>query len=284
MSNLLRLAARVSAAALLSALAMHAGAAEPVTRVRLYAIECGRIDVKDMAVFSDTGEYDGKHGTLAASCYVIRHPKGTLLWDTGLPDKIAENKDGVDAGGFKLMVATPLTKQLERIGLKPDDITYVAFSHFHFDHTGNANAFMQSTWIVNRAELAWAQSTPTPFAVDPSTITGVKTAKTKMIDGDDDVFGDGSVRILRAPGHTPGHQVLVVKLEKSGVVVLSGDLYHTLDNRKYGRVPTFNVDRADTLASISRVEQIVKNTHARFVVQHDLKSMGSLPTFPGYRE
>ncbi|HKB49140.1 MAG TPA: hypothetical protein VKC57_15650 [Ktedonobacterales bacterium] len=66
------------------------------------SIECGRIDVKDLGAFADTGEYDGHSGALTVSCYLIRHPKGTLLWDTGLSDKLAENKAGVDIGGFKL--------------------------------------------------------------------------------------------------------------------------------------------------------------------------------------
>jgi glyoxylase-like metal-dependent hydrolase (beta-lactamase superfamily II) len=161
-------------------------------------------------------------------------------------------------------------------------MTYVAFSHFHFDHTGNANLFGAPTWIINSAELAWALGTPTPFAVDPSTFSTYKTAKTQMIAGDHDVFGDGKVKILKAPGHTPGHQVLEIKLRKSGTVILSGDLYHTRDNRKYRRVPTFNFERADTLASIDRVETIVKNTKARVIVQHDLADFKALPKFPAY--
>jgi len=103
-----------------------------------------------------------------------------------------------------------------------------------------------------------------------------------MIDADDDVFGDGSVRILKAPGHTPGHQVLELKLAKAGVVILSGDLYHSEDNRKFKRVPTINVERADTLASIDRIEKIVHNTHARFVIQHDPRDFAALPKFPAY--
>jgi len=275
----------VFASSLLLALAPGALRAEsPVSTVRLYAIECGHMDVLDMGVFADTGEYDGKSGPLAVTCYLIRHPMGTLLWDTGLSDKLAENKDGGGVGPFKLSVKTPLIDQLKTIGVTPADVTYLAFSHFHFDHTGNANAFAASTWIVNKAELAWAESTPTPFGVDPSAWSAVKTATTRLIDGDHDVFGDGSVRILRAPGHTPGHAVLAVRLKKSGVVILSGDLYHLEANRKFKRMPVFNTERADTLASMDRVERIVKNTKARFVVQHDVKDVAALPKLPAYLE
>jgi N-acyl homoserine lactone hydrolase len=262
-------------------LARPVRAAEPVGEVRLYALDCGAAEFKDMGFFSDTGEYDGKSGSVAASCFVIRHPKGTLLWDTGLGDKLAETKGGVDQGAVHMRVDTTLASQLATLALAPADITYVAFSHRHFDHTGNANAFAGSTWIMNKAELAWA-SAPGAFAVAPDSFSAVKTAKTQMIDGDYDVFGDGTVRILKAPGHTPGHQVLMVKLKRAGVVILGGDLYHTRDNRKFGRVPVINVDRADSLASQSRIEKIVANTKARFIIQHEAADLKTLPKLPAY--
>ena len=268
-----------------SAVAMlPARAASVVANVRLYAIDCGRIRVSDMGAFADTGELDGKPASVVASCFLIRHPKGTLLWDTGLSDKLAENRGGVENGIFKLSVTKGLIDQLKTIGITPREVTYLAFSHLHFDHTGNANAFDASTWILNKDEIAWAEATPTPLGVDPESFAAGRTAKTQMIDGDYDVFGDGSVRILKTPGHTPGHGVLEIKLRKSGVVILSGDLYHSRANRRFRRVPRINVGRADTLASIDRIEAIVRNTKARFVVQHDVNDFASLPRFPAFLE
>jgi glyoxylase-like metal-dependent hydrolase (beta-lactamase superfamily II) len=174
-----------------------------------------------------------------------------------------------------------LPDQLKEIGLTPADVTWLAFSHTHFDHTGNANEFPDATWIFNKAELAWAESKPGPF-VNLDTFSAYKTAKKQMIDGDYDVFGDGSVMILKTPGHTPGHQSLEVRLKKSGVVVLSGDLWHQRDNYRFRRVPPFNVERADTLASIDRVSTILKNTRGRLVVQHDAGDFKGLPKFPKY--
>jgi glyoxylase-like metal-dependent hydrolase (beta-lactamase superfamily II) len=258
--------------------------ADDVRSTRLYVFDCGHADFKNMGMFSDTGEYDGKPGGVADPCFLIRHPKGTLLWDTGLGDKVAETKGGVDQGDVHVRVDVPLLEQLKSLGLTPADVTYVAFSHFHFDHTGNANAFTASTWILNKAELDWALSTPTPFGVDPTTFSAYKTVKTQMIDGDYDVFGDGSVRILKAPGHTPGHQALMVKLQKAGTVILSGDLYHLADNRKFRRIPGFNFSRADTLASIDRIEKLAKNTHARLIVQHDTGEFKALPKSPAYMD
>jgi glyoxylase-like metal-dependent hydrolase (beta-lactamase superfamily II) len=258
-----------------------AHAADAVASPRLYAIDCGRIEFDDMAPFADTGEYDGKSGKLMASCFLIRHPKGILLWDTGLGDGLAEKPEGVSEGGHHLSVPITLVAQLKTLGVAPADVNFLAFSHFHFDHTGNANEFPDATWILNKSELAWATQPGNPLA-NPDSFSDYKTAKTQMIEGDYDVFGDGSVRILKAPGHTPGHQVLELKLKKSGVVILSGDLYHTHANRTAKRVPIFNTERADTLASIDRVEKIIKNTHARLVIQHAPEDFAALPKLPGY--
>jgi N-acyl homoserine lactone hydrolase len=261
----------------------YAQAAPPSTAIRLYALDCGHVTFKDMGFFSDTGEFNGQPGAIADPCFVIRHPKGTLVWDTGFGDKYAANKDGVDPQpGAHLSVPVTLVAQLQTLGLTPADVTYVAFSHFHPDHTGNANLFGASTWIINKAELAAVEGpNPVPGA-DASLISAHKGAKSHEIDGDYDVFGDGSVTILRAPGHTPGHQVLEIKLAKTGVVILSGDLYHQLRSRSERLVPVYNVSRADTLASMDRIERIIKNSNARLVIQHAPEDFAALPKFPAY--
>lgn len=273
-------------AVLVCAAAMNAPAhaVEPVAEVRLYAIDCGRVHIKNAGMFSDTGEYDGKSIDTVAPCFLIRHPKGMLMWDMGLSEEIAKSPDGIDAGGgnFHLSMKKTMTAQLADIGITPADVTFVAFSHLHFDHTGGANAFGASTWLMNKAELDAALAEPPSVGMDPSTITAHKTAKVELLYGDRDVFGDGSVRILLAPGHTPGHQVLMLKLAKAGTVVLSGDLYHTRANRAQRRVPLINTNRADTLASFDRIEKIVKNTKARFVIQHAPEDFAALPKFPAY--
>lgn len=263
-------------------------AAGDIDDIRLYALDCGHLKVNDMSIYSDTGDYDGQPGEMVNPCFLIGGAKGMLLWDTGIGDEIAEHENGVDIdGGFHLDVPVPLTAQLKELGLTAKDITYVAFSHFHLDHTGNANLFDSSTWIVNKTELDWALTKPTPFGVDPSTFSAYKTVKTKMIDNDYDVFGDGTVRILKAPGHTPGMQVLQVKLKRSGTVILSGDLYHIRANRAGRRIPRVNYSRAETLASIDRIETILKRIEARgasarLVIQHEPRDFESLPRLPEY--
>jgi N-acyl homoserine lactone hydrolase len=280
----LKIDLRLLCLSLVAALAVAAphSASEEVNEVRLYAMDCGRAELKDMSIFSDTGEYDGKPGAITVSCFLIRHPKGILVWDTGLGDKLADQREGVDNDGIHITVPVTLNSQLKALGLAAADVTYVAFSHLHFDHAGNANLFPSSTWILNQAELNWALGTPTPFGVDPASFSNYRTVKTQMISGDYDVFGDRSVRILRAPGHTPGHQVLQIQLKKAGTIILSGDLYHLRENRDHRRVPDFNYNRADTLASMDRIEKIVTNTKARLVVQHDFDDFKALPKFPAF--
>jgi glyoxylase-like metal-dependent hydrolase (beta-lactamase superfamily II) len=258
-------------------------AAASVKELRLYVLDCGHATFKDMGGFSDTGEYDGKPGEIAVPCFLIRHPKGDLLWDAGLGDHYNYPKEGSDAApGVHVTVPVTLVAQLQSLNLTPKHINFIAFSHLHWDHTGNANDFPDSVWIMNKTELAAALVLPPPGGVLPETWSVYKTAKTETIDGDYDVFGDGRVMILRAPGHTPGSQVLKLKLQKSGTVILSGDLYHLRANRLLKRVPVYNVDRADTLASMSRIETIVKNTHARLIVQHDPRDFQALPKPPAY--
>jgi glyoxylase-like metal-dependent hydrolase (beta-lactamase superfamily II) len=258
-----------------------------VLSVRLYALDCGRIDFKDMAMFSDTGEYDGKSASLVDPCFLIRHPKGNLLWDTGLGDALIGRNDPANEAGVSLRVRVRLLDQLASIGIAPSNVTYVAFSHFHLDHTGNANSFPAATWIVNQAELDWALGAVTPPVVDLKSLSAYKTVATQMISGDNDVFHDGTVRILKAPGHTPGHQVLFLKLAKSGPVLLSGDLYHLRSDRPRAgetaaRVMQINTSRADSIASVERIETILKNTHARLIIQHDPDDFRLLPASPGY--
>jgi N-acyl homoserine lactone hydrolase len=251
--------------------------------LRLYVLDCGHATFKDMGGFSDTGEYDGLAGEIAVPCFLIRHPKGDLLWDAGLGDHYNYPKEGSDAApGVHVTVPVTLLAQLQSLDLAPKNINFIAFSHLHWDHTGNANEFPDAVWIMNKTELAAALTLPPPGGVLPDTWSVYKDAKTETIEGDYDVFGDGTVMILRTPGHTPGHQVLKLTLKKSGTVILSGDLYHLRGNRVFKRVPVYNANRADTLASMNRVEAIIKNTHGRLILQHDPREFQALPMPPAY--
>jgi N-acyl homoserine lactone hydrolase len=258
-----------------------ARALDAAPSVQLFALDGGTLEFTDLGMFSDGGEYDGKPGTFAAPAFLIRHPKGDLLWDTGLGDALSKQPAGLALpGGITMKVSKTVASQLAELGLAPRDIEYVAFSHLHADHTGNAGLFPGATWVVSQKELAWATSKPTPRGVDPRMLTGRR--KVLQDAQDIDLFGDGSVRILRTPGHTPDHRVLLVKLAHAGTVLLSGDLYHIKDSVKDNRVPGVNVSRADTLASFDRAHKLLQQHKARLIVQHAPEDFAALPRFPAF--
>src|SRR5258708_5198332 len=187
---------------------------------RLYVLDCGQNIGKDQSRWSP-GVNEGKAIEFSDNCYLIRHAKGLLLWDTGIPDAVAAMPDGmvVANGAITQRRAKTLAAQLVEIGVKPADIAYVGVSHTHGDHVGNLALFPSSTILIQGAEYEWAMTQPVKPAF-------AATQPIEKLTGDRDVFGDGSVMILSPPGHTPGHQSLLVVLAKSGPVLLSGDALH----------------------------------------------------------
>jgi glyoxylase-like metal-dependent hydrolase (beta-lactamase superfamily II) len=219
---------------------------------------------------------------LIVPCYVVEHEKGRLLWDGGLPSKTAD-VDGWQGEGMLSRLDRTLSEQLPEIGLDMNSFDYAAYSHMHFDHVGVANEVNGATLIIQKKEYdaAFADEVTVP-GFDPSLYNNLKDAGRILIEGDHDVFGDGLVRIISAPGHTPGHQVLFIDLENSGPVVLSGDLYHFAISRQDRRVPEFNVDRDMTLESMDRVEALVEETGATFWIEHELAFFEQLNKAPAY--
>lgn len=255
----------------------------------MYRLNCGDIHVFDLNVFSDTDEFVGQEKDLTVSCYLIKHGAHWLLWDTGLPNELAEKENGTTAGAFKLEVKKTLKDQLSQIGLTPDDITHVGISHGHFDHTGNVNMFKNATLIIQKAELDFITNhteeaksyymdiEKISYFLEEDHLDQIRTLK-----GDTDLFGDGTLKAITLPGHTPGHMALMVKLKDSGTFVLSGDQWHFSDNHDVNGVPSFNYDRADTLASSAKLNALIKNNHAKLIIQHEQKDVNTLPVFPAF--
>lgn len=254
-----------------------------VDALRLYVLDCGHIDVSDLGVFDRGGAYAGRSRSMVDSCYLIRHPAGDLVWDAGLPDAIHDAPDGVSEDGFKLMVPKTLKGQLERIGVPPEVVEFFSISHSHFDHLGNANLFKGSTFIVNEKEREHmfredAKKDAEAFA----NYSDLEAAKKATFTDSYDVFGDGKVIIISMPGHTPGHSVLLVNLEHSGPILLTGDLYHLTEAREKRTIPAFNTSVEETLASMDRFEELARESGARVIIQHEADDFNNLPRAPAY--
>ena len=252
------------------AMTIAAPAAAQAPALKLWRLDCGSIHVSDFDVFSDTYLYEGKPKQLASSCYLVKHGEQYLLWDTGVAGPA---KQWV----FTISLKERVVAQLARIGVKPGQVTYVGISHYHDDHTGQAADFPQATLLMGSGDWEAVKGRPETAKRFTPWISG--GAKVDPVARDKDVFGDKSVTILDMPGHTPGHKVLLVRL-KSGPVLLSGDLYHATEQVANRGVPSFNTNRADTLASFDRFGGIAKGLNAKVIIQHELSDIAKLPTFP----
>jgi glyoxylase-like metal-dependent hydrolase (beta-lactamase superfamily II) len=245
--------------------------AQSTAPVSLARLECGTNQAPtDVGLrFSDTYAYNGLKVQLVYSCYVIRHGDDVLVWDTGFPK-----------GSAPTSPKQTIPELLGQLDITPAQVKYVGLSHSHGDHIGQANLFPQATLLVGKGDwevLSDAKVTPNQSAIAPWLSGG---SKVEPLTADKDVFGDGSVIILNMPGHTPGHRSLLVRLKGMGNVLLTGDLAHFHENYDSNGVPSFNTDRAATLASIDRFKQIAKNLKATVIIQHDQRDIGKLPLFP----
>jgi N-acyl homoserine lactone hydrolase len=242
--------------------------------ISLWRLDCGSAHISDLDTFSDTHAYVGRQKTLTASCYLIRNGDRYLLWDTGLPGALADTT--ATPGGYSLRVR--IRDQLARIGVRPEQVSFVGISHYHGDHTGQVADFPGATLLIGAPDWEVIRARPEEAAKFGPWIE--RGATVRAVPGDHDVFGDGSVVMLNMPGHTPGHHALLVRLPRTGPVLLTGDLYHFTENFESGGIPGFNHNRADTLASMARFREIARNLRARIIIQHEPNDIAKLPAFP----
>jgi N-acyl homoserine lactone hydrolase len=250
----------------------HGRAQAPATGVdRLYILDCGNAHAPDQSRWSP-GVNVGVPIDVSDNCYLIHNTQGYLLWDTGVTDKIFGSPPG--SGPIPWQRSKTLIEQLAALGVKPTDLRYIAVSHIHPDHVGNVDLFPTVTLLIQRADFdyAMAQKTP-PFNGDRPVM---------KLEGDYDVFGDRSVRLVATPGHTPGHESLLVHLPNTGWVLLSGDAVHFKDNWDNRRVPAGNTDKEATLSSMQHIADLIGQYHAQLWINHDAaqsKTMRYAPQF-----
>ncbi len=253
---------------------------------RMYVINCGENHVKDLSRWTP-GTHVGEPAVFSNHCYLIRHAKGLMLWDTGNPDRLAALPNGLTnpPGTITAFMRKPLAESLREIGVAPGDIQHFAMSHSHGDHSGNANLFAAPTLYMQGTEYdAVFGPEPQKYNFIAANFEQLRGAKTVRLNGDYDVFGDGSVVIMSTPGHTPGHQSLLVRLPKTGPVLLSGDLVHLMENWNAKRAPSFNYDVAQSLRSMNEMQQVIQRTGAKLWINHDREQSASIPKSPAYVE
>jgi N-acyl homoserine lactone hydrolase len=249
---------------------------------KLYVFDCGYIATTDISSFGLKNE-DTDVRELFVPCYMIEHENGRLLWDAGLPLNLAGKGDVAVDAHTKMSYSVSLLDQLSELKLKPEDFGYLALSHMHFDHVGAAQEFADATLLIQKTEFdaAFVNKDENPY-FDPSLYMQLEANKRVILEGDYDVFGDGSVMIYGAPGHTPGHQVLLVKLENTGPIMLSGDLYHFEKSRELQATPTFNVDAPLTIKSMNRIEKVIAEQGATLWIEHNMALARTLKLAPAH--
>lgn len=265
--------------------------AQPPSSVRLYVIDCGTLHIADMGRFHLIKE-EVATTELSVACFLVVHPKGTLIWDTGaIPDAdwtptgspVTQHIVLPDLQQRDVTMVKSLKAQLAELGYSPSDITYLALSHYHYDHTANSNEFAGARWLVRQAERDAMFGEQPPGTTRPSTYSALRNSNTVILKNDEhDVFGDGTVVIKSAFGHTPGHQVLYLKLATTGGVVLSGDLYHYPEERALDRVPTFEFNAEQTRTARVAIDTFLKKTAAQLWIQHDFNGNAKLKKSPNF--
>jgi glyoxylase-like metal-dependent hydrolase (beta-lactamase superfamily II) len=254
---------------------------QPKGELMLWRLGCGEFLIKQYgAFFSDTFEYPSGPKNIVGSCYLIRHGDRYMLWDTGLSDALVDKP--LENAAQRLTLRRSILDQLRELKVRPQQIEFIGISHWHFDHTGQAGRFPQAKLLIGRGDLEHLRGRGA--GVNDAAVSAMAHwlsggGQVEGVAGDHDVFGDGRVVMLKMPGHTPGHNSLLVRLA-SGPVLLTGDLYHFTEQVANRGVPPFNHDRADTLASMDRFDRIAKNLKAKVIIQHEPADIAKLPAFP----
>jgi N-acyl homoserine lactone hydrolase len=248
--------------------------------VRLFAFTCGRLS-GELGYLIEGGE---GRVELPIPAYLIEHPKGRMLFDTGMHPDCQHDPAGrvgrraTQLFSFDYHPGEEISARLEAVGRDPAGIDLIVNSHFHFDHVGGNALIPNATMVVQRRE--WEAG------IDPDIAArrGFNRRdfdlghKVILLDGEHDVFGDGSVVCLPTHGHTPGHQSLKLRLD-SGDIVLAADSCYFCRTLRERRLPQNVDDREAMLASLDRLAQL-ETSGARIFFGHDAEFWKSVPQAP----
>jgi N-acyl homoserine lactone hydrolase len=284
------LGALISLAALPSTDGTRLTAAQSAAGLRLYVLDCGTLIYNNPETYNLTRQ-EVRNTNMSVVCYLVVHPRGTLLFDTGLPDSAAgrpfnetplnSRQSNPPSTSYFMLVTRTLKGQLAAIGFTPEKIGYLALSHFHADHVGNANDYARSVWLVQQGDYDAMFGPQVPSESVDANARSLRTSKRRILRGDHDVFGDGTVVLKHTPGHTPGHQSLYVRLARAGGIVLSGDLYHYPEERTLNRMPE-REKSTETPASRTALEAFMKTMKADLWIGHDISLYSKQKKSPEY--
>lgn len=255
--------------------------AQKAPRIKLYQVTSGYLELDKgwLTAMSDVG----KRIRIPVAMYIIDHPRGLVIYDTG--QNVAVSDGGCEAYWGKGLCGafTPIQgrnevidKWLEKFGYRVDQVKYVIYSHMHLDHVGNIKLFPKATHVLQKAELkaAWWPEAWQRAAFVLKDYDTTRDFKFMELVGDFDLFGDGSIVILDTKGHTQGHQSLKVRLPKTGTVILAGDAVYTPENEA-GTIPGITWNTYESMRAIDRLKQIRDAEGGQLWFSHGLEQYNS---------
>jgi N-acyl homoserine lactone hydrolase len=247
--------------------------------LQISRLDCGKIKALDLSMFSSKGAYKGMEKQLVSSCYFIRHGDQFMVWDSGFA-KTDPNDN------FVYETGEDLRTQLAALNIEVEDVDYIGLSHTHGDHSGMADSFTNATLLIQKAEAETSETVAEECHLHTKDIAHFTASEemkhVKLLEGDYDVFGDGRAKIISAPGHSPGHQVLLLRLDNAGHVMLSGDQWHFIENYETDDYPSFNCNASDTESSMVKLKQMIVDLDADLVIQHEPQHVSKIPAFPKF--
>jgi N-acyl homoserine lactone hydrolase len=252
---------------------------------RIYPLDGGLAFAPNKAMYSP-GHFEGETVALSCNAFLIQRGDEWLLWDTGISQSLFNELGGkVIAHGIRGLVARPLTHQLEELKLTPSNVSKVILSHAHFDHAGNCNLFAKSHFIVQSEELdAMFGPDFAHFGYIPDLYESLRTASVQRVEGDLDLYGDQSIRLISTPGHTPGHMSLLLRLRDTGAIILAADVAHYAFNLEQHIVPAFNSSKEESLRSMEKIQRIAAEEGATIWLNHDIDQSATFPHAPAHME
>ena len=258
---------------------------EPGYVDRIYPLDGGLAFAPNKAMYSP-GHFEGETVALSCNAFLIHRRDEWLVWDTGISQNLFDELGGkVIAHGIRGVVARPLTHQLAELKLTPSDVSKVILSHAHFDHAGNCNLFTTSQFIVQRAELdAMFGPDFAHFGYIPSLYEALRTSNVQRVEGDLDLYGDQSIRLISTPGHTPGHMSLLLRLRETGSIILAADVAHYAFNLEQHIVPDMNSSKEQSLRSMEKIQRIAAEEGATIWLNHDIDQSATFPHAPAHMQ